>query len=136
MTRPTGELPRVPCNKMDAVGQLAGGIAHDFNNLLTVIGGFSENILLNPERDVRAQAQEIRRASDRAAELTRQLLAFSRQQILSPRVVDLGETVIGLERMLVRIIGEDVELHRRGAECRSRSRRPGPDRTGNLESGS
>jgi len=96
--------------KMEAVGQLAGGIAHDFNNLLTIIGGFSEQILLSPEQDPRSAAEEVLRASDRAAALTRQLLAFGRQQQLEPKLVELTDIVTDLERMLVRIIGEDVEL--------------------------
>jgi hypothetical protein len=96
--------------KMEAVGQLAGGIAHDFNNLLTAIGGFSEQILLYPDQDPRPFAEEVLRASDRAADLTRQLLAFGRQQHLEPEVLELTGLVSDLERMLVRVIGEDVEL--------------------------
>jgi PAS domain S-box-containing protein len=96
--------------KMEAVGQLAGGIAHDFNNLLTAIGGFSEQIVLYPDQDPRPFAEEVIRASDRAADLTRQLLAFGRQQHLEPEVLKLTGIVSDLEKMLVRTIGEDVEL--------------------------
>ncbi len=101
--------------KMEAVGQLAGGIAHDFNNLLTVILSYSE-ILLMRLRDDAASAEpllEIRGATERAASLTRQLLAFSRQQVLRPRVIDLNESVRTIERMLRRVLGEDVQLETR-----------------------
>jgi len=98
--------------KMEAVGRLAGGIAHDFNNLLTAILGFSENILqkLDAGSGLRQDAEEIKHAGERAAALTRQLLAFSRRQPLQPKVLDLNAVVVGIERMLRRVIGEDVEL--------------------------
>ncbi|HET7789571.1 MAG TPA: ATP-binding protein [Gemmatimonadales bacterium] len=98
--------------KMDAIGRLAGGVAHDFNNLLTAIIGYADLI----EADLGAASphtedvREIRLAADRAAVLTRQLLAFSRQQVLAPRVMDLNETVSGMRNMLRRLIGEDIEL--------------------------
>ena len=99
-------------SKMDAIGQLAAGIAHDFNNLLSVIMGYSE-MLATDLRDgdpLRADLNEITGAGMRATELTRQLLAFSRQQVLQPQLVELGEIVVGMEKMLGRLIGADVEL--------------------------
>jgi two-component system cell cycle sensor histidine kinase/response regulator CckA len=98
--------------KMEATGRLAGGIAHDFNNLLSVILSYSNVLLgdLPPDSSVRADIEEIRHAGERAAALTRQLLAFSRQQVLEPSVVDLNGIVAGMDKMLGRMIGEDVEL--------------------------
>ena len=98
--------------KMDAVGRLAGGIAHDFNNLLTAILGTTGLLLedLGPESRARLDIQEIEKAAKRAAGLTRQLLVFSRQQVLETRVVDLNALVGNLQRMLDRLIGEDVQL--------------------------
>ena len=97
--------------KMEAVGRLAGGIAHDFNNLLTAITGYSEFLVsgLDDPR-LRRHAEEITKASSRAASLTGQLLAFSRRQVLQPRVLDLNAVVSDMESMLRRLIGEDVEL--------------------------
>ena len=99
--------------KMEAVGRLAGGVAHDFNNLLTVIKGYSELILdhLMQADPMRLQVEEIRKAADRAASLTRQLLAFSRRQVLSPKVLDLNSVISNMDRLLKRLLGEDVELH-------------------------
>ncbi len=96
--------------KMEAVGRLAGGIAHDFNNLLTVINGYGELLLGRLEKDSPEyrEIEEIKRAGERAAALTRQLLAFSRKQVLQPKVFDLNEVISRMEKMLCRLIGEDV----------------------------
>ena len=98
--------------KMEAVGRLAGGVAHDFNNLLTVIGGYTQMLLeaMQPDHPLRPSLEEIDRASSSAAALTQQLLAFSRRQIVTPRVLDLNQLVAGMDNMLHRLIGEDVEL--------------------------
>jgi two-component system cell cycle sensor histidine kinase/response regulator CckA len=98
--------------KMEAVGQLAGGIAHDFNNLLTAITGYSEMTLrrLEPESPVRRNVEEIKKAGLRAADLTRQLLAFSRKQALQPKVLDINSVVSEVDKLLRRLIGEDIEL--------------------------
>jgi len=99
--------------KLEAVGRLAGGIAHDFNNILTAVGGHATLLLdeVRPGDPLRAGIEEIKRGVDRAASLTRQLLAFSRKQVLKPRVLDLTSVVAETERMLRRLIGEDIELH-------------------------
>ena len=99
--------------KMEAVGRLAGGVAHDFNNLLTVITCYSSMSLRQMEKGhaLRKNTEEIQAAAQRAASLTGQLLAFSRKQVLQPRVIDLNETVHNMEKMLRRLIGEDIELH-------------------------
>src|ERR1700728_952463 len=98
--------------KMEAVGRLAGGIAHDFNNLLMVISGYSEFLLerLGAEPQLRGPAQEIASAAERASSLTRQLLAFSRKQMLAPRIVNLNEVATENLKMLTRMIGEDIDL--------------------------
>jgi two-component system, cell cycle sensor histidine kinase and response regulator CckA len=96
--------------KMEAIGRLAGGVAHDFNNLLTVISGYTEILLARPDVAGGEQLGEIAHAAEQAAGLTRQLLAFSRRQVLHPRVLDLNEIVAGMEPMVRRIIGDDVSV--------------------------
>ncbi len=98
--------------KMEAVGRLAGGIAHDFNNLLMVISGYTEVLLyhLSPGHPLHAKAEAIQQASDRATALTRQLLAFSRKQLLELKVIDVNAIVTDMERLLRPLIGEDIEL--------------------------
>jgi two-component system cell cycle sensor histidine kinase/response regulator CckA len=98
--------------KMEAVGRLAGGIAHDFNNVLSIILGYGEDILssLKEGDPMREDMQEIHAAATRAAELTRQLLMFSRQQVFEPKVVSLNDVLSGMQRMLRRVLGEQLEL--------------------------
>ena len=99
--------------KVEAVGRLAGGVAHDFNNILTAINGYTELLLRKlPPEDARFRlAEQIRKSVERAGGLTRQLLAFSRKQALQPRILDLSNIVTDIEKMLRRLIGEDIELH-------------------------
>jgi two-component system, cell cycle sensor histidine kinase and response regulator CckA len=98
--------------RMEAIGRLAGGIAHDFNNMLSVIIGYSDIVLLRLPADsaIRNEIREIRNAGERAGQLTRQLLAFSRKQVLQPEVLNLNETILEMEKMLKRLIGEDIDL--------------------------
>ena len=105
--------------KMEAIGRLAGGIAHDFNNLLTGIGGNLSLALVDLERDhpIVEMLNEANRATLSAADLTRQLLAFSRKQVVEPRVIDLNEAIDALQKMLARVIGEDIALTSRLAQC-------------------
>ena len=110
--RKTVEAQLVQAQKMESIGRLAGGIAHDFNNLLVVINGYSEMVEANlrPDDPHRAMIYEVRRAGDRAAELTRQLLSFSRKQVIAPRVLDLNEAIVAVEKMILRLLGEDIQL--------------------------
>src|SRR5215475_14470640 len=97
---------------MEAVGRLAGGIAHDFNNLLTVILGYTQILddgIARGSRESESTSQ-IKSAANRAAGITRQLLAFSRKQVLSPRVINLNDVVLNLDSLLRRLIGEDIEV--------------------------
>jgi len=98
--------------KMDAIGQLAGGVAHDFNNLLSIVLSYTDMLLsdLRPGDAIRADLEQIRAAGERASSLTRQLLAFGRKQMLKPDVLNLSEVVEGMDQMLRRLLGEDIEL--------------------------
>jgi PAS domain S-box-containing protein len=98
--------------KMETVGRLAGGISHDFNNILTVIKGYSQLLLseLNEDHPLRENLEEIKKATERAEDLTRQLLAFSRRQVMEMKVIGLNHLIKNLEKMLRRVIGEDIEL--------------------------
>ena len=106
------EAQLLQAKKMEAVGRLAGGVAHDFNNLLGVITGYSELLLkdLGPQHPGSKRVEQIQKAAERASGLTRQLLAFSRKQVLQPRILDLNEVVADVEVMLRRVIGEEVQL--------------------------
>ncbi|HEX7124404.1 MAG TPA: GAF domain-containing protein [Thermodesulfobacteriota bacterium] len=96
--------------KMEAIGRFAGGIAHDFNNILTAIAGYAELLLQRLDPPLRRDAAEIKSATERAGTLIRQILAFSRRQVLQPKVLDLNGVVTELKAMLARLIGEDIEL--------------------------
>ena len=102
----------IQAQKMEIVGRLAGGVAHDFNNMLTVINGNAELALmaLKPDNPLYKDIREIKITADRAANLTRQLLAFSRKQIIEPKILNLNTTLVEMDKMLRRLIGEDIEL--------------------------
>lgn len=106
------EVQVLQANKMDAIGRLASGIAHDFNNLMSVVLSYSDllSVGLMDGDPMREDLSEIKGAGLRAVELTRQLLAFSREQVLEPKIVDLSDVLGGMEKMLRRLLGEDVEL--------------------------
>ncbi|MBI5583623.1 MAG: PAS domain S-box protein [Deltaproteobacteria bacterium] len=106
------ELQFLQAQKMEAIGRLAGGVAHDFNNLLTSIIGHADLMLLELRRDdpLVGDIQEIKKAADRATDLTRQLLAFSRKQVLQPKILNLNQVIEDMKKMLRRMIGEDIEL--------------------------
>ena len=108
----TGDARFRQSQKLEAVGQLAGGIAHDFNNLLTAIIAYSDLVLnrVQDRPDVAEDIQEIRKAAERASWLTRQLLTFSRKQVLVPRILDLNQVVGDFEKMLSRVISEDIRF--------------------------
>lgn len=103
----------VQSQKMELLGQLAGGVAHDFNNILAVIMGYTDMMMdaLGPDDPMRKEAGEIRHAAERATALTRQLLVFSRKEILQPVVLDLNAVVKGIDKMLRQLIGENIELN-------------------------
>ena len=98
--------------KMEAVGRLAGGVAHDFNNLLTVITGYCQMLLEDapPQGPLEGDLKQVLKAADRATALTKQLLAFSRKQIVQPRVVDLYQLIRDMDHLLKRLIGETVDM--------------------------
>ncbi len=102
----------VQAQKMEAIGRLAGGVAHDFNNHLTAIHGYAEMVLLalDPQDPRRQDVREIQRAAERSSDLTRQLLAFSRKQVIQPKVLNLNSLIETMRKMLGRLIGEDIEL--------------------------
>jgi two-component system, cell cycle sensor histidine kinase and response regulator CckA len=102
----------VHAQKMEAVGRLAGGVAHDFNNMLTAISGYNQMILdeLRPDDPLRDYVEEIAKAAGRAGAITRQLLVFSRRQMLEPRVISVSAIISEIEKMLIRLIGEDIRL--------------------------
>jgi two-component system, cell cycle sensor histidine kinase and response regulator CckA len=111
--RATMEAQLQQAQKMEAVGRLAGGVAHDFNNMLNVILGYAElaRQKLDPDNPVSEYLKEISHAGQRSSDLTRQLLAFARKQTIMPKILDLNDTIAGLLKMLMRLIGEDISLH-------------------------
>ena len=116
---------------MEAVGRLAGGVAHDFNNSLGVILGYTELLMRQAGEAQRGKLEQILKATQRASGLTRQLLAFSRKQIVDPKVLDLNALLSDLEKMLGRLIGEDIDL----AIVPGAGPRPGEGRPGAAGAG-
>jgi two-component system cell cycle sensor histidine kinase/response regulator CckA len=106
------EAQFIEAQKMEVVGQLAGGVAHDFNNIIAIIMGYSDLMMqkLGPDNEIKSHLEAVRHAAERAAGLTRQLLIFSRKQTVQPVVLDLGEVVVGMEKLLLRLIDENIEL--------------------------
>jgi len=106
------EIQLRQAQKMEAVGRLAGGVAHDFNNVLTAIFGYADLLLdgFPPDDNRRADVEEIKRAANRAAALTRQLLAFSRKQVMQPRRVNLNEIIRNIQTLLAKLVGDEIEL--------------------------
>ena len=124
--------------KMDAIGRLAGGVAHDFNNLLMVISSYAELMLdsLAPQHPLRRNVDEIQKASRRAADLTRQLLAFGRKQMQTLQLLDLNSIIEDVNKMLPRLIGEDIELVFVPGEKLGKGKSgPGADRADSHEPG-
>ena len=121
--------------KLEAIGRLAGGVAHDFNNMLTAIGGYTAFALEHAEdgSPLQSDLDEIRKATDRAALLTRQLLAFSRKQVLTPELLNLNGIVVEMQTMLRPLIGEDIVLTTLDPAPRPDRGRPGPARPGGDE---
>jgi PAS domain S-box-containing protein len=106
------EAELIQSQKMESIGRLAGGVAHDFNNMLTAIGGYADLAIesLRPGDSIRSDLEEIQKATQRAANLTRQLLAFARRQVIEARVLNLNDLILDMNRMLQRLIGEDINL--------------------------
>ncbi len=106
------ELQLNQVRKMESIGQLAGGVAHDFNNILTVINGYAQILLMKLDKDSQLwhDAREIEKAGERAAALTRQLLAFSRKQVIMPKAIRVNDELAEMEKMLRRLIGEDIDM--------------------------
>ena len=106
------EIQLRQAQKMEAVGRLAGGVAHDFNNVLTAIFGYADLLLdsFSPEDPRRADVEEIKRAANRAAALTRQLLAFSRKQVMQPRRLNLNDVILNIQTLLTKLVGDEIEL--------------------------
>ncbi len=106
------EQERTQAKKLESIGRLAGGLAHDFNNLLTVITGYTQlaTEILTPEHEVQIYLKNIERAAERAAKLTAQLLAYARKQIIAPRVVNINTLIYGIDKMIVPLIGDNIQL--------------------------